>query len=116
MALFVKFDDNWADEIDVEGFAIYKTREEYDEAMEEFLCEELEMEKEELRDYLAKKDNEDEDEEFDESFSIYVGSNEYIDYYSISEFKNRFYVQEITDDEYKTIDKIIGSSFGDFPL
>lgn len=121
MALLVRFDDNWADEIDVEGFAIYKTREEYDEAMEDFLCEKLEVEKEELRAHLEKVENEDDeseddDDDFDESFCIYVGSNEDIEYYSISDFKNNFSIDEITDEEYETIAKLIGYRYGSFPL
>ena len=85
--LLVKYDDNWADEIDLKGFKV--------------LAEE---EWEKLKSYIPNK-----------KFTRYVGSNEDIEYLSKDDFLSRFSVQEITWEECQVFKKFFPYGDGKFP-
>ena len=74
----LKYEDNWADEMDVEGHVIL-TEKEY-QAFQESL---------EDKDY----------------FTFSVGSNEEIEYETIDDLKNRIDVDEISQEEYEVFKK-----------
>lgn len=135
--VFVSFEDNYADEFDVYGLALYKTREEFlldlyktwlFEYLESGECPEVEgylkandedfddyFEKvtlEELKGFIKAADKyyEDNEQEF------YFGTNEAVIYESFKEFQKCFKVKDITDEEYKTLKKFIGETYGVFPM
>lgn len=135
--IFASFKNNYGDEFDIFGFSLYKTREEfilelyktwlftYLESGECLKVEEyLKANNLDIDDYLEKvtvielesllkdadkyyKNNENE---------FYFGTNEAISYESFKDFSNCFEVKEITSEEYKTIRKIIGETYGVFPI
>ena len=80
------FEDNWADEMDVQGFVILteKRWEAYKASG------------------IAKN----------RRFSLCVGSNEDIEYQNGKELLKNIKVRPITNEEEKTITKIFGDSFG----
>lgn len=88
--LFVSFEGNWADEMDIEGHRIFE-KEEYDEYLEKV---------------KAKIEE-------DGCFTFYVGTNEDIEYDNFEEFKSKFTTKEITEEEIKTLEKfgLYGSGF-----
>ena len=47
---------------------------------------------------------------------FYFGTNEAISYESFKEFKDCFEVKEITKEEYETIKKFVGETYGVFPI
>lgn len=135
--IFASFKNNYGDEFDIFGFSLYKTREEfilelyktwlfaYLESGECLKVEEyLKANNLDIDDYLEKvtvieleslikdadkyyKNNENE---------FYFGTNEAISYESFKDFSDCFEVKEITPEEYKTIRKIIGETYGVFPI
>lgn len=84
--VLIKWDSNWADEMDIEGFLIIsKTK------ADNF--------KKQLKDY-------------DSSFEVYVGTNEDIEYGSGEELLNELTFKSITTEEAKVIKKFFGESGG----
>lgn len=88
----LKYNDNWADEMDISGFAVM-TESERDEYFAVF-----------------KK-------VFDtnEYYSFFVGTNEEIEYNTLEDFTNAFEMSEITEEEAKVFSKFFGNEFGFFP-
>jgi hypothetical protein len=84
--VLIKWDSNWADEMDIEGFIIVSK-----EKAKEF--------KKQLKDY-------------DSYFEVYVGTNEDIEYGSGEELLNELTFKTITEEEAKTIKKFFGESSG----
>lgn len=84
--VLVTWKDNWADEMDVEGFKIY------DEA--DWKSYEAEMKA------VEKK------------FDICIGSNEEIEFDCGQDLLNTLTVKKISDDEAKTVTKLFGTDFG----
>lgn len=88
----VHYSDNWADEMDIEGFII--------------------MSGAELTDYIKfaklvfKKDGE---------YNYYIGTNEEINYESFGVFASHFEIREISEEEYKVLDKLELVYCGMFP-
>ena len=91
MYLFIEYNSNWADEMDVNGFFI-TTKELWDERVEAF------------RKHF-------EDEPF---LTYYVGTNEEIEYLMFEDVLNDFTITEITEEEAKVLDKLFGYNDGDF--
>lgn len=95
MSVLVKYDSNWADEMDVSGFRIF-TEEEYKNWK------------------LGWKEHFEEEEEY----TYYVGTNEEIPYDDLEELMRDFEVSEITEEEAATISRALlngGRSYGFFP-
>ncbi len=92
MKLLIKFSDNWADEMDIDGTAI-KTEAEYEKYIN-----------------AAKKAFEHED-------VIYfgVGSNEGIEYTSFEQFEKTLTVQPITDEIAEILTHLHFDDYGHFP-
>lgn len=87
----IKFHDNWADEMDIDGFAIIS---------------------EKLWDLVVKitaivKN---------EPYSLGFGTNQCIDYRSIADLMTRFEVCEPLDSDIKVIKSLFPGRFGHFPL
>jgi len=99
--LLIKFDENWADEMDVSGFKLFKSEQDWQKAIKEF-----------------KDEREIEDDE-DCCFSIYFGTNEENEYESFSEFLNCFEVTTVSDAEVSVLEKLfpkIDYGYGHFPI
>ena len=47
---------------------------------------------------------------------FYFGTNEAVMYECFEDFKNCFEVKKITNEEYETIKKIVGETYGVFPI
>ena len=89
--VLVKWSDNWADEMDLEGFAV--------------------MESQEWKDIKKKF------EKHDHGFDISVGTNEDIDYSDGKDFLRHIETKNISDDEAKMLKKLFGEgNFGMFPV
>lgn len=88
--VLIKHKDNWADEIDLEGFSIMDS-------------EAWNKKKEEIS-KIAK------------SFTVYVGTNEEIDYNNGNEFLKTLTVNEISDSEFEFLKKNFGVEFGHCPI
>ena len=86
--LLIKYNDNWADEFDVD--LLWVTTE------EEF---------EQWKNELSTKD-------IDNSVEIYFGTNEFISFSSYEEIIEGIEVSEISKDFYNTFIKLIGDYFG----
>ena len=99
--ILVKFDDNWADEMDVSGFKIFDNLDAWNKALEE-----------------KKKRRELEDD--DQYFEVCFGTNEYIEYDSFSSFLNRFQITEISKDTAEIIGMLFPEAksygYGHFPV
>ena len=82
----IKWDSNWADEMDIQGFVIVPTEEanEFNRKLSELKC----------------------------SFVICVGTNEEIDYDSGQDLLNDLDFTELTEEQYKVIDETIGEEYG----
>jgi hypothetical protein len=95
MKLLVKYDSNWADEMDINGFKVL-TNEQWEKYQKDFKK-------------LFKK----------ECYSYYVGTNEEIEYSDFDEFISDFKTSEITDEEAAVIEKLFGNlstyGYGFFP-
>jgi hypothetical protein len=88
----LKYNDNWADEMDISGFAVM-TESERDEYFAVF-----------------KK-------VFDINgyYTFVVGTNEEVEYNTLQDFTNAFHMSEITEEEAKVFSKFFGNEFGFFP-
>lgn len=98
MMWLVKLADNWADEMDIEGFSIMST--------ENFTKWAQTVES------VARKINE------GYSFEWYIGTNEWIDWDSGEDFKEAFSCEIISDAEAMTIGRLLlgcSNSYGLFP-
>ena len=83
-----KYSDNWADEMDVEGFWVM-----------------TEKEKEQVLKYINKK--------FKKGGTVYLGTNEEIEYDNLRDVMRTFSFKEITRKEYDVLNKLFGGSFGE---
>jgi len=96
MKLLVKYDSNWADEMDIEGFKVF-TDEQWEDHQKAF----------------QKRFKE------DKVYTYYVGTNEEIEYSSFKEFMRDFKVSEITDEEAAVLEKLFDNlstrGYGFFP-
>lgn len=98
MMWLVKLADNWADEMDIEGFSIMSTGDftQWARTVEE----------------VAKRIDE------GHRFEWYIGTNEWIDWESGAEFKNAFNCEVISDEEAEIIKRLLlegMASYGLFP-
>lgn len=93
--ILVKFDDNWADEMDVSGFKLYDNIDAWKKRVDE--CDE--------EGYYTE---------------VYFGTNEYNEYDSMDEFLRNFEVLEITDEYAAVIETLFPEAatcgYGLFPL
>lgn len=89
--ILVKLDTNWADEMDIEGFALFEpdaweeAKEEYKKAFKHEPCQ-----------------------------TLYVGTNEYIQYESYEDYMNDLTAIEITDEEAQVIEKYFTQEYSFF--
>jgi hypothetical protein len=99
--ILVKFDDNWADEMDVSGFKIFNNLDAWNKALSEFKSEK-------------------EIEEDDQYFEICFGTNEWIEYDSFGDFLKNFEIVEISKDTAEIIDGLFPEAdsygYGHFPV
>lgn len=96
MMWLVKLADNWADEMDIEGFSIMSESDftQWARTVEE----------------VAKKiDN-------GHSFEWYIGTNEWIDWYSGEEFKEAFSYELITEGEANILKRLLLHEFASYGL
>jgi hypothetical protein len=84
--VIVNWDTNWADEMDVQGFVILTDKE--------------------WKSFNKKVKS------IDEDFTISIGSNEEIEYSNGEELLEDLTIEKITQEEAKTITKVIGDMFG----
>ena len=106
--LLVKFDDNWADEMDVSGFKLFDNLDDWNEAIKDFEDE-------------LKADRGYEKDELLGEFEIYFGTNEEIAYTSMEDFLKHFKVILITEDQKFAIESIFPEAtsdygYGHFPI
>ena len=87
--VLVKFSRDWADEFDVEGFAIF-TKKEWEDAVEKFESEKYHV-------------------------SYFFGTNEGWEDEIDSDWLDNYNVTEITDEEYTIIENLFGVEYGVFP-
>lgn len=103
--LLVKFESNYADEFDVQGFKLYKSYNEYQE---------------ELADYLDVCLDDGQDisshEDLPERVCVCVGTNSEIEFDDVHEFLNSFIHTEIDKAMYNFIESTFGYEYGLFPL
>lgn len=101
--ILVKFDDNWADEMDVSGFRLYDNIDAWKKTIDEF-----------------KEEHEITDEDETNYFEVNFGTNEFIEYESLDEFLNNFEVLEISDEDAAVIETVFPEAssygYGQFPL
>ena len=98
MMWLVKLTDNWANEMDIEGFSIMSTGQfaQWAKTVEE----------------VAKKIDE------GRSFEWYFGNNEWIDWKTGKDFKEAFSCEVITDEEAEVLKRLLlyeFASYGIFP-
>lgn len=79
----IKYEDNWADEMDIDG-----------------ACVLTEGEYKAFTDVVVNFDN------FDGYIDFVVGTNQSVEYYSRAEVEQAFTVREITEDEYKVLSEL----------
>lgn len=91
----VKYDSNWADEMDIDGFKVL-TNEQWEKYQQDF-----------------KKHFK------EECYSYYVGTNEEIEYSDFDEFISDFKASEITNEEAAVLEKLFDNlstyGYGFFP-
>jgi NurA-like 5'-3' nuclease len=102
--LLVKFDDNWADEMDVSGFKLFDNLDAWNAAIAEF-----------------KEEKEIVDGEDSGYFEVCFGTNEYIEYETVEEFLVQFDITEISDAAADVIETLfpeakLSYGYGHFPL
>lgn len=85
--VLVKWSDNWADEMDLDGFCIYT-----ESAWKDFRTK-----------LSAYKDE----------FSICVGTNEDIDYSNGKDLLKKMNVHKLSESDYATISRIFGDGYGE---
>lgn len=98
MMWLIKLTDNWADEMDIEGFSIMSTGQfaQWAKTVEE----------------VAKKIDE------GRSFEWYFGNNKWIDWKTGKDFKEAFSCEVITDEEAEVLKRLLlqeFASYGIFP-
>lgn len=97
MKWLVKFADNWADEMDVEGFAVLGTK--------DFMGLIT------LIENVAKKIDE------GKTFEWYIGTNEWIDYNEGSQFKTAFSCEVISEEQAEILKSlVIGDTFSHYGI
>ena len=96
MMWLVKFADNWADEMDIEGFSIMSTGQftQWARTVEE----------------VAKKIDE------GHPFEWYFGTNEWIDWETGKEFKEAFRCEVITDEEADVLNRLLLEEFDKYGI
>lgn len=96
MMWLVKLTDNWADEMDIEGFSIMSTGQftQWANTVEE----------------VAKKIDE------GHSFEWYFGTNEWIDWNSGKDFKEAFNCEVITDEEAEVLKRLLLHEFAGYGI
>lgn len=92
--LLVKFNCDYADEFDVEGFSVY-TEEEWSEVVQGV--------KEGFENQTTSKERE-----------VYFGTNEACTFENFDQWLNCFRVYTITDDEAAFVNRVFPYGFGDF--
>jgi hypothetical protein len=98
----VKYDNNYADEFDLEGFYVMEGESKKD-IQKQLLCTEYDEEGEKTG------------EEFTNfPFERYFGSNECIEYEDKKDYLSCFTIEEITLEESNVLNKLFGGGFGDF--
>lgn len=105
--VLVTYKGNWADEMDLFGYCIYPEEKDFQEDVVDWLND---------QGYEYKTFNEILEDDSDEEFSFYCGSNEEVCYDSVRDFIDAFTVEEISADEAETIQKRLGNSEGNYPL
>lgn len=91
----IKFCDNWADEMEVEGFVIF----DYNEYREW---------RKDMNRLRAAMNN-------DHVFEFYFGTNEWLDYENYDDFIVCFDMVYITKEEKEAIERLFGKFYGVFP-
>ena len=96
MMWLVKLADNWADEMDIEGFSIMSTDQftQWAKTVEE----------------VAKKIDK------GYSFEWYIGTNEWVDWDSGKDFKEAFSCEVITDKEAEVLKRLLLQGFASYGL
>lgn len=89
----IKFSDNWADEMDIDSFVLMD---------QEWKDEYFNRLKNDFEERLKEKDY----------FCLNFGSNQGIEYEKFDELMRCFTVIEISQEEYDTIEKLFGKSYG----
>jgi len=84
--VLLEWDGNWADEMDVSGFAV--------------------MEKKDWNKYKKFLSN------HDKEFTFYIGTNEEIEYENGKELLSEISVTPITDEQCKVIEDLFGGCYG----
>ena len=87
--ILLKFEDNWADEMDVEGCEV-------------ITLERLKYFNERVEAYFLEND----------SLEYYIGTNECIEYTSAGELLSKYSVLTITETDYQTLNKLGLLKFG----
>jgi len=82
--LLVRYRDNWADEMNVEGFEFFN--------------------KDEWPDIVAGI--------ADKPFEVMVGSNQFIEYKNRADYLTHLKVTEISEEEYQTLVRLLGDGYG----
>ena len=96
MMWLIKLADNWADEMDVEGFTVMSTQDFTQWAH--------------LVEAVAKKIDK------GHPFEWYIGTNEWIDWQSGEEFKEAFSCEIITDEEANILKRLLLEGYGRYGL
>lgn len=93
--VLVHIEDNWADELDTEGFLIGTQKE-----VDDYLSK--------IKQYFIDNPG--------CSLSYSIGSNEEIEHNTFKSIERCLRIKKIKEEEYKTIKKVIGTSFGKVTL
>lgn len=132
MPTLIKFDSNWADEMDVSGFLI--TKDSKEKAIEQlkqnymqqtFDVKVVDLNPEELKNFLKAKQNykactvniskKDSQDLLNIPITMCVGTNEEIDFDNFDMYLGEHTIEEITEEEYKTIERLFGTNYGHAP-
>ena len=117
--LLLRYDSNYADEFDVDGFAVWPESkwEEHKEAVSKFFDSRAKKrgEKPTLPDRSDPKYWEVYDQmrkwERGEEVERYFGTNESVSYSSLEDYLRCFKVPEITEEEHQTLKRLFGGSW-----
>jgi len=107
--ILVKYESNYADEFDVEGYAVYKNKEAFEREFINYINDEDndELSTDSLQDVLDS----------DIEPCVSVGSNECIDYDSVQDFYDSFTIRDISQKEADVFSKLFdGNVVGMFPF
>lgn len=99
--VLVKYDSNYADEFDVEGFIVMP--------QSEWLKHITGVEK-----HFQKWDSEHEPDRWGnrEGIEVYFGTNEQMIYEGFESYRRSFEVSELSDADYETLKRLFGKSYG----